>query len=121
MKKLLLILILQNFAAGKIQSQSFNVGDLIKLASVPSKNVDHFMKKSGFTLFSSKQDSDTIGASFVPKKSSKDNAAPKRSIDVHVKDDSKYYTLHTSSQAEYLEGRKSLVKEVFFTMIKKMY
>jgi hypothetical protein len=114
MKKLLLIIILLNFAVGKIQSQSFYVEDLVKMSSLSSKDVDHFMKKSGFTLFSSKLDSDTVGASFVPKKGSKDVNAPKRSVDVYLKNESKYYTLHTSSQAEYLEGRKRLIKDGFF-------
>jgi len=118
MKRLLLILILQNFAAGTIQSQSFTVADLVTLSSLPAKNLDHFMKKSGFVLFSSRLDSDTVGAFFIPKVKST-YSGPKRSIDISLKDDSKYYSLHTSSVTEYLDGQRSLIKKGFFYDDKK--
>lgn len=115
MKKLLLILILQNFATGKTHSQSFTVDKLVTLASMPSKNIDRFMKKHGFVISSSKSDSDTIGASFVTKvRANKNDIRPNRRIEMFLKDDSKYFTLYTSSLSEYIDGQRSLIKSGFF-------
>ena len=120
MKRILLILILQNFATGKAHSQSFTVDKLVTLASLPSKNIDRFMNKNGFVLSGSKLDSDTMGASFIAKvKANKKDIGPKRSIDIYLKDDSKYFTLHTSSLNEYLDGQRSLIKSGFFYDDKK--
>ncbi|MEP6597521.1 MAG: hypothetical protein ABJA71_16320 [Ginsengibacter sp.] len=120
MKRILLILILQNFATGKIHSQSFNVKDLLALASLPSKNIDNFMSKKGFALSSSKMDSDTLGATFIIKvKGKKSYIGPARSIDMYLKDDSKYFDLHTTSLNEYLDGQRGLIKSGFFYDDKK--
>lgn len=120
MKRILLILILQNFTAGKAHSQSFTVDKLVTLASLPSKNIDRFMSKNGFVLSGSKLDSDTMGASFIEKgKANKKDIGPKRSIDMYLKDDSKYFTLYTSSLNEYLDGQRSLIKSGFFYDDKK--
>jgi hypothetical protein len=120
MKKLLLILILQNFAAGNVHSQSFTVDDLVTLGSLPSKSIDHFMNKNGFALYKRKIDGDTLEASFNAKiKSNKKNTGPEKSIDISLRDDSKYFTLHTSSLDEYLDGQRKLIKSGFFYDDKK--
>jgi hypothetical protein len=115
MKRIFLILILQNFAAGNAHSQSFTVDELVTLASLPSKNIDHFINRKGFILSGSRSDNDTMGASFIAKaKGNKKDIGPKRSIEMYLKDDSKYFTLHTSSLNEYLDGQRSLIKSGFF-------
>jgi hypothetical protein len=120
MKRILLILILQNFAAGKAHSQSFTVDDLVTLSSLPSQNIDHFMKKKGFALYNSKSENDTMEVSFKAKvKASKKDIVPERSIDIYLRDDAKYFTLHTSSPNEYLDGQRRLIKSGFFYDDKK--
>jgi hypothetical protein len=120
MKRILLILILQNFATGILHSQSFNIGDLVSLSSQPTKSVDHYMSKKGFDLFSSKLQNDTIEASFHIKIKAKNKyIGPKRSIDISLRNDTKYFILHTSALNEYLDGQQSLIKSGFFYDDKK--
>ena len=111
MKKILLILILQNLATGHVQCQSFTVNELINLAYTSSKNIDHYMNRKGFVLSWSSTDSGTTRACFIEKTRSKKSIGPKRSIDIYInKDDSKYFTLHTPVLNEYLEGEQRLIK-----------
>lgn len=120
MKRILLILILQNFATATVHCQSFNVGDLLTVSSLPSKNVDHFMGKKGFYLCSSKLQSDTMEATFGIKIKPKNKyTGPIRTIDILLKDDSKYFVLQTSAQNEFLDGQRSLIKSGFFYDDKK--
>lgn len=114
MKKILLILILQNFATGKAYCQSFTVDELVTLAYLPSKNIDHYMNKKRFVLSGSISDSVTMRAGFIQKvKAKKKDVEPKRSIDIYIKNDSKNFTLHTSVLNEYLEGKRRLIKSAF--------
>jgi hypothetical protein len=54
-------------------------------------------------------------ASFSIKvKKNKPYIGPKRTINIYLKDDSKYFTLHTSSLNEYIDGQRSLIKSGFF-------
>lgn len=111
---------MQNFATGKVHSQSFTVDDLISLASLQSKNIDHFMNKSGFAVYSSKSESDAMEATFSLKiKVRKNYIGPTRTVDIHLSDDSKYFTLHTSSLNEYVDGQRKLIKSGFFYDVKK--
>ena len=120
MKRLLLIIILQNFVTGSMLSQSFSVNDLVKVASLPSKDIDHFMNKNGYVLASSKSENEAMEASFSIKiKKNKIYTGPKRTINIYLKDDSKYFILHTSSLNEYLDGRRCLIKSGFFHDDKK--
>ena len=115
MKKLLLILILQNFAVGKVQCQSFTVDELVTLAHLPSKNIAHFINKKGFFLSWSSSDSVTTRASFNQKnKSGKKSIPTGRWIDIYIKGDSKCITLHTPALNEYLEGEQRLIKSGYF-------
>jgi hypothetical protein len=114
MKRILLIIILQNFTAIKAPSQSFTVHDLVTLATLPSKNIGHFMYKNGFVAYSGDMGIDTMKASFIPKiKANKTYNGPQRSIDLYQQHDSRYFILHTSSLSEYLDGGKSLIKSHF--------
>jgi hypothetical protein len=98
MKKILFILILYYFASGRADGQSFNIDNLVKVASLPSKDIDHFMNKNGYVLTSSKLENEAMEASFSIKvKKNKPYIGPKRTINIYLKDDSKYFTLHTSS------------------------
>src|SRR5437868_13741577 len=120
MKRIRLILILQTFITCYTYSQSFSVDDLLTLSSLPSKNVDRFMKKNGFSLFSTQRDNDTLGASFMPDiKPGKADTRPKRSVDIYVKNDSKFFSLHTSSSSEYIDGQRNLIKKGFFYDVRK--
>jgi hypothetical protein len=115
MKKLFAILILQFFVAGKTQCQSFTVDELITLADLPSKNIEHYMSKKGYVLFSRVSDSTTMNATFTPNiKGNKKILDPARSIDIDIKNNSKYFTLHTSALNEFFEGELRLIKEGFF-------
>ncbi len=120
MKKLLLILILQHFATGYLQSQSFDIDDLITLAGLPSKDISHFMDKNGFALADSKFDNNAMEASFaIAVKGKKKYTGPERIIDINLNDNIKYFTLTTSSLSEYLDGERNLIKAGFFYNSKK--
>jgi len=120
MKRLLLILILQNFAIGRAHSQSFTVDDLITLASLPPKNIDRFMDKNGFSFFSSNVDSNLMVARFIEKvKAKRKDTQAKRSLELYKKDDTRYFSFHTSSLREYLDGERRLIKTGFFYDDKK--
>lgn len=114
MKRFLLILILQNFTSA-IFSQSFTVDDLVKVASLPIKNIDHFINKNGYELVSSKSEHEILEASYSIKiKKNKTYDGPKRIIDIQLSDELKYFNLTTSSLTEYLNGRRFLIKSGFF-------
>ena len=114
MKRFLLILILQNFTSA-IFSQSFTVDDLVKVASLPIKNIDHFMNKNGYELVTSKSEHEILEASYSIKiKKNKTYDGPKRIIDIQLSDELKYFNLATSSLTEYLNGRRFLIKSGFF-------
>lgn len=114
MKRLLPLLILQLLAAANLFSQSFDLDDLVRLASMPSKDIGHFMDKKGFTNSASKWDSDLAGTVFTQKiKRNKKNFDAVRSVEMFMKDSSKYFCFHTSSSSEFAEGQKVLVKKGF--------
>ncbi len=114
MKRFLLILILQNFTLA-IFSQSFTVDDLVKVASLPIKNIDHFMNKNGYELVSSKSEHEILEASYsIKNKKNKTYNGPKRIIDIQLSDELKYFNLTTSFLTEYLNGRQFLIKSGFF-------
>ena len=120
MKKILFILILYNFASGIVDGQSFTIDNLVKVASLPSKDIDHFMNKNGYILTSSKLENEAMEANFSVKiKKNKPYIGPKRTINIYLKDDSKYFTLHTSSLNEYIDGQRSLIKSGFFYDVQK--
>ncbi|HEY8690457.1 MAG TPA: hypothetical protein VIM07_14575 [Chitinophagaceae bacterium] len=114
MKGLLLILILLHFVFGKANCQSFTIDELVTLANMPSKNIDHYMYKKGFVLSGSISDSVTMSAGFIQKnKSGKKSIEPKRSIDIDIKDGVKYFTLHTTALNEFQDGEQRLIKSGF--------
>jgi len=122
MKKTLLIpiLILQFFGGIKAYSQSFTVDDLINLASLQPKNIDHFMDKNGFAVKSSNSESAVTKISFRVKiKGNKNYTGPERTVDIYLSDDLKYFTLHTSALNEYIDGKQRLIKSGFFYDDKK--
>jgi len=114
MKKLLLILIVQNFCTG-VSCQTFTVDELMTLAYLPSKNIDHYMKKKGFVFSSNWTDSVTTGATFIEKVKSKNKIeGSKRSIAIQLKNDLKHVTLYTPALNEYQQGQQRLIKTGFF-------
>ena len=120
MKRLLLILILQSFAAGRAHSQSFTVDDLLTLSSLSSKNIDRFMNKNKFLSRGISLDSNLMVTGFIEKvKAKKKDTLTKRSVDLYKKDDTKCFALHTSSLNEYLDGQRRLIKTGFFYDDKK--
>lgn len=73
------------------------------------------MNRKGFVLSESKQDSGTLRAIFIEKnKSGKRNTASKRSIEISIKENAKYFTLHTPEINEYVQGQQSLIKSGYF-------
>ena len=114
MKKLLLIIILQSFVYSDIQCQTFTIQELFTLADLPSNSIEHFMKKKGFVFLEGSTDTGEFKATFITKARGKSNPGPKRSIDIDLKDNSKYLTLHFPVLNEYLEGGRRLIKSGFF-------
>src|SRR6185295_13675403 len=101
MKWISLILILHNFATTKAHSQSFTVDDLITLTSLQPRKIDRFMDKNGFAVKNSKYENAITQTTFSEKaRNSKNFVAPKRTVDIYLSDDSKYFVLHTSSLKE---------------------
>ena len=114
MKRILILLVLQNFAANRVPCQSFTVHDLVNLANTPSKNIGNFMTRHGFVFNSSNPAIDTMAASYIPKtKGRKSSSGPQRSVDLYEQHDSRYFILHTSSLPEYLDGQQKLIKSRF--------
>lgn len=114
MKRFLLFLIIQNFAL-VLFSQSFTVEDLVKAASLPIKNIDHFMNKNGYELTCSRSKDKVLEANYSIKiKRNNKYYGPKRIIDIQLSDELKYFNLTTSSLTEYLNGRRFLIKSGFF-------
>jgi hypothetical protein len=112
MKKLILILILQNFATATVHSQSFTIDDLIELSSMSSKNIDHFMKKNGFALSGNMYDDKT---SYIEKNKSKKKEAPsKRWVNIYNVDNVKCFSFQTSLLNEYQEGQRRIIRKGFF-------
>ena len=111
----MLLLILQAFAFSKSYCQSFTVDELVALAYIPSKSIDHYLNKKGFVLSWSSSDSGTMKATFIEKtRSKKLHTGPKKRIEIDLKSDSKKFTLHTTVFNEYVEGQRRLVKSGFF-------
>jgi hypothetical protein len=79
------------------------------------------MNKRGFAISSSKPGYDSTEISFAVKKvkAGKQNNVSTRAVDICLSNDSKYFTLYTSSPDEYLDGMRSLIKSGFFYDDKK--
>ena len=115
MKKLLLILILQNFALSKIQCQSFNIDDMVTLSHLPLKDIDHFIGKKAFSLFSSSSDSNIKSAFFIQKnRSGRKFTETGRRIEIKINENSKCIKLYTPILNEYVEGQQRLIKSKYF-------
>jgi len=115
MKRLLFMLFLICFAASRVMSQSFTVDDLLKLSSLPSKDIAQFMSKKEYSPHAGSLDNNLIATIFNENaKARKRDSLNSRSIDLYKKDDSKYFVLHTSSMNEFMDGKSQLIKEGFF-------
>ena len=115
MKRLLFILTFQCFVFGSAHSQLFTVNDLITLTTMPSKNIDRFMGRNKFFHNNNKFYGTQMSGTFIEKpKSKKKDDITERSVDMYQKGDVSYYTLHTSSLTEYLDGQRRLIKGGFF-------
>lgn len=115
MTKVFTLLILHFFVLTTVLSQSFNVNELIKLAYVPSKDIDAYLNRKGFYFYNNGADRLSAVASFIEKqKSNKKTPVCKRSIDITIKDDSKLFTFYTTALIEYQLGQQALVKAGFF-------
>lgn len=114
MNRILLILILQSFAFGIANSQSFNVDDLLSLTSMPQKNLERFMFKNKFSPADSEAENALQSTTFLQKiKKGKKAEEPERSVTFYKTEDTRYYVLHTSSKAEYLDNQARLIKDGF--------
>jgi hypothetical protein len=115
MKTILLFILLLIFAPGYAHSQSFDVNDLISMAYLPSKDVNHFMNKRGFIPVSGEQDTVSVLGSFMsrpPRK--KKTVRPKLSLELINKGNSKFIAFHTSSLEDFRQGEARLIKTGFF-------
>ena len=115
MKKVLLILILQSFVSCIVYGQSFDINDLIKLAYLPAKDIDHYMRKKGFDLSFSKLDSISAESIFTTRVKPKEkDFVLKKNVDVYFSEDCKSYSLETTLANEYVDGQRTLMKLGFF-------
>jgi len=120
MKKILLILIFQNFALGRGFSQSITIDDLLSLPSLSQNSMDHFMNKIGFSSRKARLEDNLMMTSYVEKnKVKKKDSITKRSVDLYKKDNARYFALRTSSLNEYMDGQRQLIKAGFFYDNKK--
>ncbi|MGH2646892.1 MAG: hypothetical protein ACRDE8_04960 [Ginsengibacter sp.] len=114
MKKILLTLVLQIFASCIIFGQSFDVSELIKLAYLPTKDIDRFMHKKGFDLSFSKSDSTSAESIFTTRVKAKEKEIiPKKNIDITFCENFKSYSFQTKSAGEYVDGQRNLIKAGF--------
>ncbi len=119
MKRILLILVLQNFFGGNTQSQSFSVHDLISLSALPAKSVNHFMNRNGFILDSDNTAADTITIYIQKLRRNETDSEPRKTIDIYQRNNSKYFVLHISSFNEYEDAQQMLIKSGFVYDTKK--
>ena len=120
MKRILLIILLQNLASGHLYSQSFTADDLVRIAALPSKDIVHFMDKKGYALSNNRYGNDTMDVSFIRRaRGRKKYTGPERTITINMLDNSKFFILNTSSHDEYIEGQRDLIKDGFFYDTKK--
>ncbi len=72
------------------------------------------MSKNKFLPANSEAENSLQATTFLQKiKNSKRTEQPERSIILYKTDDTRYYVLHTSSKAEYLENQTRLIKDGF--------
>ncbi|HVZ96101.1 MAG TPA: hypothetical protein VG847_04445 [Chitinophagaceae bacterium] len=120
MRKIIPILILLHLIVYTVSGQSFTVSDLLKLSAIPSKNIDRFMSKKGFSLTGGKLENDIMETEFTLKPDIKKNyAGPKHIIDVSFGNNERTFILHTSSLNELLQGQQLLSSQQFFYDDKK--
>ena len=114
MKISLLLIILIQIVASNLFSQSLNVSDLLSVAAMQSRSIDKFMSKNGFVVLGGRWNIDTARTSFIQKiKKNRKDFLPVQSVDIYRKDSSRYFSFHTSSSLEFIEGQKYLVKKGF--------
>jgi hypothetical protein len=117
MTRLLFILILHSIFICGAKAQTITVDDLLTLSNLPTKNVDHFMNKKGFVTGSGSFQYNASAVSFFQKRSKKKRAVPPsviQSVDIYQKEGSYWFTLHTTSVGEWVDGKNRLKKEGFF-------
>ena len=117
MPRLLFILILHSIFICGARGQTITVDDLLTLSNLPTKNIDHFMNRKGFVTGGSSLAYNATAVSFFQKKSKKKKSIPPsviQSVDIYTKGDSYCFTLHTSSMADYTDGKNRLKREGFF-------
>ncbi len=120
MRKIVPILLLLQLSTHKISGQSFTVSDLLKLSTLSSKSIDHFMGKKGFAFTGGKLENEMMETEFTLKpKIRKKYVGPKRTITINILEDTKTFILHTSSLNELLQGQQLLSSQEFFYDNKK--
>ena len=120
MRRLLLIFLLQLFFASVAYSQSFTVDDLLKLASVSSKQADNYLRKNGFSATRYRMEEGLQKTSFPEKiKTQKKDSLTGRSIYLYKKSGSRYFDFHIPSFNEFLDGHRRLIKAGLFHDEKK--
>ncbi len=120
MKSLLLIFIPVCFATSIAFGQSFTSDDLVALSSYTPKYCEQFLIKKGFRPHSGQVDYNPMMSSFIQNEmkgnseNEGDDSLVVRSIDIYNKDGSKYFVWHTSSEKEFIEGKRQLAGAGFF-------
>jgi hypothetical protein len=120
MKKLILLLLLFGGIVNALHSQSFTIEDLVELSSMSIKNIDNFMNRNGYSPTGNSLDSNSVLISFKERfKAKRKDTLTKRTVDIYNEQKEKYFSFHTTSLSEFLDGQSRLIKNGFFYDEKK--
>lgn len=120
MIRLAFIFFLSTFAASVALSQTFTPNDLVSLSSFTPKYAEQFLTKKGFMPRSGATDYTTRMISFTETiakeniENSSNGLFTQSRIDIFSKEGYKYFVWHTTSEKEFLEGKKELARIGFF-------
>ncbi len=116
MTRPLLLIIVLLFCASTAQAQSFTTDDLVSIASMPVKSIDNYLSKKGFLPAGKAQMRNGITTmTFYQKRKGNSPDSVSRRIDLFKELDTYCFAFYTTSQKEFMEGCRSLVKAGFIS------
>ena len=116
MVRLLLAFVLQGIFICFVHAQSFNVDDLMTLASLSPKKFDNYMNEKGYLTGGKKMQDDAMAFTFIEKLKIKpeDSVIQSRSVGLYKKENAYCFSYHTTSLDEYEQGVNKLKSSKFF-------
>ncbi len=120
MKNFLFVFILLKAITGNAFGQSFTVHDLVNLANMKPADISNYMYKKNYVHDIDAEANDSSITSYIQKMRGRRALVDTfKSVDLYQKKSIRYFVMHTSSAAEYSEGRQWLPKEKFVYDTKK--